>query len=377
MDRELFINGRFLVQPLSGVQRFATEMTAVLQRVHNGPTTVLVPSNSYTGQQAVHMIGHRSGHAWEQTELPRHVGNGILLSLGNTGPLLMRRQILVVHDAGVFGVPGSYSWKFRTGYKMAQHCLARTAAQIVTVSEFSRSEIARYLAIGKDRITVVSEGADHMDRIVAEPNILSANGLAQDRFVLVVGNLAPHKNFAALDKLAIVLAQRNIPLVVTGGFPPAVFQSGGRNRLPQPARYLGRVSDGALKALYRAAACFVFPSRYEGFGLPAVEAMACSCPVVAADIPALRETCGDAVQYCDPTSPSDIAINVCRVIDDRTLRDRLRRAGHQKAGEFTWDKAGRKLDKVLQAAASSPDLWLDRILRKRDHDVAHHRSISR
>jgi glycosyltransferase involved in cell wall biosynthesis len=352
MDRELFINGRFLVQPLSGVQRFASEMTAVLQRIHDGPTTVLVPNGSYTGQQAMRTAGRRRGHAWEQLELPRHIGNGILLNLGNTGPLLVRRQVVVVHDAGVFGAPGSYSWKFRNGYKLAQHCLARTAAQIVTVSAFSQVEIARYLGIGADRVAVISEGADHMDSIVAEPDILSVNGLAQGRFVLVVGNLAPHKNLAALGELALGLAQRNIPLVVTGGFPSAVFQSDGATGLPQPARYLGRVSDGALKALYQAAACFVFPSLYEGFGLPAVEAMASSCPVVVADIPALRETCGDAVQYCDPTSPSDIAAQVFRVIDDDNLRDRLRRAGHHKAGEFTWDKAGRKLDKVLKAVAA-------------------------
>lgn len=231
--------------------------------------------------------------------------------------------------------------------------MVRNAIRIVTVSEFSRVEIAKHLGASSDGIAVVSEGADHMDSIVAEPEILAANGLTNGGFILVVGNLAAHKNLAALSDLALLLAQRGIPLVVIGGIAPEVFQGDGKARLPHPARYLGRVSDGALKALYEAATCFVVPSLYEGFGLPAIEAMACSCPVVASNIPALRETCGDAALFCNPASPRDIAMQVGCVIDDAGVRERLRNAGRLRAGALTWDRAGRALDKVVETVASS------------------------
>ena len=118
------------------------------------------------------------------------------------------------------------------------------------------------------------EGADHVGRIVAEDEILSVNALQPGGFVLAVGTLAAHKNLVALGALARALAQRDVPLIIAGGLGGLAFKGGGASALPQPARYIGRVSDGQLKALYEAAACFVFPSRYEGFGLPVVEAMA-------------------------------------------------------------------------------------------------------
>jgi len=351
MHRQLYVNGRFLAQPLSGVQRFATEMTAALRRIHQGPLKVLVPSDANQRHPDVHAVGRRSGHVWEQLDLPRHVKDGVLVNLGNTGPLLMRRQIIVLHDAGVFSTPQAYSRRFRSYYKTAQWWIARNGAQIVTVSEFSRAEIVRCLGLSPDSVAVVSEGSDHMDGISAEPDILHRNGLERGRFILVVGNLAAHKNLIALGELARQLAARDMPLVVAGGLPQDVFRDGDTARLPRPARYLGRVSDGALKALYQAAICFVFPSLYEGFGLPAVEAMACGCPVVAADIPGLRETCRDGVQYCDPRSPGDIATQVGRVIDDLTLRETLSRTGRLRAAELTWDRAARNLERVVQAAA--------------------------
>jgi glycosyltransferase involved in cell wall biosynthesis len=102
-----------------------------------------------------------------------------------------------------------------------------------------------------------------------------------------------------------------------------------------------------LKALYEGAACFVFPSRYEGFGLPAVEAMASGCPVIAADIPALRETCKDAAFYCDPHSQEDIAARVLQLCDDVVLQDTLRSAGARLTRGMSWRLAAEKLLEIV------------------------------
>ena len=341
MDDTLYVNGRFYTQPLSGVQRFATEITRALVQRRAGRVVVLGPEGAQAKQPFVREVGRGSGQAWEQFELPKHATEGMLINLGNMAPLRLRSQLVVIHDAGVFATPEAYSWKFRLYYKLAHRLLMRRGVCVATVSEFGRSELVRCLGANPDQVGVISEGADHMAGIAADEGVLAS--VPPGRFVLAVGNLAAHKNLAALSELAGRLAGRGVSLVITGGLATGAFPKARLDALPQPACYVGRVSDGALKALYERAACLVFPSRYEGFGLPAVEAMACGCPVVASRIPALQETCGDAALYVDPSSPADIARQVCRLLDDPALDQAMRAAAREWVRAFTWARAAKQL----------------------------------
>ena len=347
MHRKLYVNGRFLSQPLSGVQRFATEMTMALGRVCPEATalhpTLLIPSkvDKPTYPMSSMTVGRCTGQAWEQLELPLYARDGILINLGNTGPIIARSQIIVVHDAGVFSSPEAYSWKFRLWYKSLQHAHALRGTLFVTVSEFSKRELATYLNVQEGLIRVIPEGADHMHRLSEDYNILHQHGLTPGRFVLAVGNLAAHKNLSALGTTAQMLATHGMTLAITGGLDHGVFRSG--TALPWPATYVGRVSDSQLKALYRSAACFVFPSLYEGFGLPAIEAMACHCPVIAADIPSLREVCGAAALYAKPTKPDDIAAQIALMIENDSLQQEMRERAAHRAQSFTWNAAASAL----------------------------------
>ncbi|OYV34898.1 MAG: hypothetical protein B7Z80_19955 [Rhodospirillales bacterium 20-64-7] len=340
------INGRFATQALSGVQRFAVEITRALQA--RGGYELITPPGGRAEWPQAREAGRRQGQAWEQLELPRAAAGSVLLNLGNTAPLLRRRQLIVIHDAGVFSTPEAYSKAFRSWYKLMQGWLARTGVPIVTVSEFSRREILTHLPAKAGQVAVMPEGADHMNRIDAAREILVRQNLAPNGYVLCVGTLAAHKNLIALSALAKALAARNVPLVMVGGLGGAAFQGADARRLPQPARYIGRVSDAELKALYQAASCFVFPSRYEGFGLPAGEAMACGCPVVAADISALRETCGDAAEFCNPAAPDDIAAKVLALLDDLAQQENLRRRGADRAAQLTWTAAADRLHSIVE-----------------------------
>jgi glycosyltransferase involved in cell wall biosynthesis len=342
-DKVLYINGRFLTQKFSGVQRFATEVTLALQSLR-ADVELLVPPGEIAAPIAGSVtVGRLHGQGWEQLELPRRAADGLLLNLGNTAPLLGRQQIVVIHDAGVFSTPETYPWQLRIWYKAMQKALVLRRTTLVTVSEFARREIIKNLRARPEDVRVVSEGADHIGRIAADETILAANGLEAGGFVLAVGNLAAHKNLAALG----ALAQSGVKLVITGGFGGKAFRATSALNLPEPALYIGRVSDAALKALYQAATCFVFPSRYEGFGLPMGEAMTCGCPVVASDIPVLREIFPQCALFCDPLSPNDIAAKVLQLIGDKALQSKLSEAGIQRTKTMTWQHCGEEMNAII------------------------------
>jgi glycosyltransferase involved in cell wall biosynthesis len=347
------INGRFLVQPQSGVQRFALETTrALLRRAERLGTrlpSVLLPrsdAQAVPNDLNARVVGRHTGQIWEQLDLKRAAHGSVLINLANTASLRLRRQIVVIHDAGVFRRPDTYDPKFRLWYKILHPLLVRRGATVVTVSDFSRQEIAACLHCPLGRISLVSESGDHMHRLVPDRSILARAGLEEDGYVLAVGNLAAHKNLAALGQTARMLAAHGLTLAIIGGLDSDVFER-TKSNLPQPATYVGRVTDAELAALYASARCFVFPSTYEGFGIPALEAMGLGCAVVAARIPALQEVCADAAAFCDPQDPADIAAAVERVACNPDHRRSLQARGYARAALFSWDKTADQLAAII------------------------------
>lgn len=354
----IFLNGRFLVQSLSGVQRFALEMTRALNAQwpleHSDGAIILTPHSDQqiSADLSVKPCGSLKGQLWEQIDLSAASRSGLLVNLGNTGPVLAplfgRRQIVVIHDAGVFSTPQSYSWKFRLYYKLLHKLLALGKTRIVTVSEFAKQDIARHLKINPARISVITEGADHATRPPEDTSILQRHALKSGQYVLAVGNKAPHKDFSALGHLASTLAEKGVQLVISGGMNTRVFGENTENL--SHATYVGRVSDEELHALYRHAACFVFPSIYEGFGLPPVEAMKCGCPVVARDIPVLREICEPAALF--GSTPQDLTAQVLKILENTQVADTLRERGIHHAERYRWDIAASKLLTIIQQEAA-------------------------
>lgn len=346
----IYINGRFLSQATTGVQRYAIEIVKALDTLvfndgsHKRRRVVLLtppgtPAPGWLRLIASRSVGLLRGQVWEQLELPQYTRDGVCLNLCNTAPLAGRSTVVVIHDAGVFAVPETYSRAFRLWYQLLHPRLGRRALSIVTVSQFSRSELGRYVGIAPERIAIIPNGGEHILAQPADSGVLKRLAL-RGRYVLAVSSQSPHKNFGGIVA-ALQHLRHDVELVFAGGANPRVFRLSGTD--PGKAHLAGRVTDGELRALYENAACFVYPSFYEGFGLPPLEAMTCGCPVVVSRAASLPEVCGDAAVYCDPADPADIARAIETVLGSSELQADLRKRGPERATRFTWNNAARSL----------------------------------
>jgi glycosyltransferase involved in cell wall biosynthesis len=357
------INGRFLTQPITGVQRYASEIVRALDR-HLASSPCLRSRYSFRlitpphaeGSLELNQItrvstGRLQGHAWEQLELPARVGRRVLVSLGNTAPMITR-NVVTIHDAAVFAVPEAFSPAFRRWYQILIPLLGRTALRVVTISEFSRNELAARAGIRKDRVDVIPQGCEHLERSPPDETVFQRLPVRRGEYILAVGSQAPHKNIGLLLEALRRMKPEAPPLVLAGGINPRVFGpavTGEHDRVHSA----GYVTDAELKALYRNAQCFVFPSRYEGFGIPPLEAMLSGCPVIVSRAASLPEVCGDAALYCDPRDPDDLARQIERLRDSPADREEYRRRGLERARGFTWDRAAGALVTLLDRVQSS------------------------
>jgi glycosyltransferase involved in cell wall biosynthesis len=349
------INGKFTSQQITGVQRVAYELTRAMQMRANpgGELEVFVPENVI---EPGALLKHQRrfpwlrGTLWEQITLPIAARGMTLLNLCNTNPIFKRGQVVMVHDMAVYDVPQGFSKKFLMWYRICFSILPRMEPLILTVSAFSKRRICHHLKIDESRVAVVPPGADHLDRVVSNPATVRRLHLVKDAYCIIVGSLDPRKNLqCALDAIDQLGHLGDVKFVVVGGKNPRIFNSEsiGRTARSKQVVWTGFVSDGELKALYENAGCLVFPSLYEGFGLPPLEAMYCGCPVIASSRTSIPEACGDAAMYCDATSARDIAEKVSLMMSDDGLRQRYRTKGLVHAREYRWERSAQRMLEIL------------------------------
>nr|CBA27705.1 hypothetical protein Csp_A03620 [Curvibacter putative symbiont of Hydra magnipapillata] len=346
MNKKVLINGRFLGRKVTGVDRFAIEVLRALDELYETADVaisdieieVLAPVgvNELAGLRhiPIRQVGSLSGQAWEQFSLLKEAGDVLLVNLCNTAPLLHRKQLAVIHDAATARAPSSYSKTFRLWYSLLIPCLYTRAKSVCTVSQFSRDDLATLYGVRND-VMVLPEGTDHMDRTNADVRVLEKVGLTQRPYVLAVSSLAPHKNFETVVRAVALMGEIDFDVVIAGGLNPAIFAKAG-NTLPSSVKYAGYVTDAELKALYEHASCFIFPSIYEGYGLPPTEAMASGCAVIASNAAAIPETCGEAALYFDPKSPADLARVLQVFMAQPQLQEKMRSLGRAKAKTMRW-----------------------------------------
>lgn len=344
-----YINGRFLTQRITGVQRYAREMTLALDQLLQEKTsdgneyTILAPKNIIDTLPCKRIqfkvCGHLSGHLWEQIELPYYAKNGYLLNFCNCAPLIKKNQAVTIHDAAIAAFPSAYSWKFRLWYRVMYTVLGKRLNTIFTVSNFSRNELNKYFGIPKEKIHVTYNGVEHLKDIQPDDRILAK--IPKD-YVLAVSSQNPTKNFKLVLEAAEQLSDINF--VIAGGSNAKVFNGKGEKTLVN-VQYVGYVSDQELVSLYRHAKVFVYPSLYEGFGIPPLEAMYFGCPVIVSNCASLPEACGDAAVYCNPYDVNRLKHDIEEFVSNLVKRAEYVRLGTQRIKLFQWDKEARKICK--------------------------------
>jgi glycosyltransferase involved in cell wall biosynthesis len=369
---EGFVNAKFLTQNLTGVQRYAVEMTEALDSLvdrgvidNNALSLRLVGPKGVQshGLDLKHIpvtpVGRLQGELWSQLELPYHARGRLLWSPGNTGPIYHDKHVVTIHDVSVLDHPEWFSRRFSAWYSFLLPRLARNAAQILTVSEFSRTRLSQTLSLDTNCISVVPRPISSRFRPMKTTIIDKVlTRLALPRiYVLSLGSLEPRKNIARLlEAWSLLLARKalaeDVHMVVVGG-KSSLYRNVNLTSVPDRVLFTGYVADEHLPALYTGALAFVYPSIYEGFGSPPLEAMACGAPVVTSSSTSIPEVVGRAAVLVDPLEVESIADGIRSIIENSSLRETMRIAGLQRAKLFNWDNSARLVWETLNKVASS------------------------
>lgn len=353
----LFFNGKFLAQRTTGVQRFAHGVVIALDRSlqvtpcgHEVELIIPPAAKPIPHLQVIRqrVIGHpdRSLTAWEQIDLPMQTRGGALVCLSGSAPLLVRKCVTTIHDAAVYLYPHAYSRAFVAWYRFLFAIRAKCSPLVLTVSASSARDLMQHLP--RTTFRVVPNSAEHITNQPSDTSVLNNFNLTPGGFLLAVGSLNPTKNFTSLINAynASSLADQ-LPLVIVGALNSDVFSIVSVDWVHPNVRWVGSIPDTQLRALYENAAVFVFPSIYEGFGIPPLEAMLCGCPVVASHVSSIQEVCGEAAHYFDPHNPIDMLSSIKFVLENEYHRSSLIEKGLKRAEKFSWDNAAKRLRVAL------------------------------
>ena len=337
----IVVNTRTLGASLSGVQRYTSELCACF----GARVASISPERPMQGI---------TGHLWEQIRLPLMIGSQLLWSPANSGPVAVRRQVVSLHDVATIDHPEWFNAKFAGWYRWMIPRLVRRVIRVITGSNFTKRRLVEISGVDESRIVMIPDGVDRRfyPRPVQETEIVRQElGIPSSRYVLSLGTLEPRKNIPrqlqAWAKCVSHLPE-DLWLVIAGAKgKDHVFNALSLDNLPPRVHFMGFVPDDKLPALYSGAVAQLCPSLYEGFGLPALEAMAAGTVPIASNCTSLPEVVGDAGLLVDPYDTDAIAEAIVHIVNDLPMRKLLRERAIGRSKAFSWDRTADLTWRVL------------------------------
>lgn len=335
----LLINNRIMSTTLTGVQRYLAEIKNRL----TSEFEVAEPRTPLRGFK---------GHIWEQTSLAMQLPKSLLWSPSNSGPMLRANQVLTIHDMVPIDHPEWVGKKYAAWYGLMMPILAKKVRHVITVSEFSKKRIIETCGVLEDHVSVIYNGVDARFFGESGPQNIQSLNIPFKRYILALGSIEPRKN---LENLMLAWKQvehryqGEIGLVIAGGKGAAqVFGQFSVECKPDFVHFTGHVPDALLPALYKQAILFCYTSRYEGFGLPLIEAMASGVPCIGSRGTSIPEVVGDSGLLVEPTLPGEIAEAITNMLDNPSEAARYGLMGPERARQFDWAITARQTDAILQ-----------------------------
>lgn len=277
-------------------------------------------------------------------------------------PIKAKKRVVIIHDVNHVALSKELGLMKKIYARSVIKLALAVSDTVITVSNFSKSEIIKYFNINKEALQVIVLGVDKTNFKVytkGEQDKIRIKYNLPERFLLYVGNVKPHKNLSVLIKSFALLKAQGVffdyKLVIVGkkeGFitaDQAIAKEIATLGLSNDIIFTGYVRNEDLPVIYNIATLFVFPSLYEGFGLPPIEAMACGCPTVVSNSSSLPEVCQDATLYFNPENPDDLAATIFRVLDSKSLQEQLRLNGSKLVDNYNWETTAQQLKEIILA----------------------------
>lgn len=337
---KVIVNGRFLLHHVTGVERYARLILLELDRIiYPGEIELAVPPEARDipvyKNITITRVGKLKNRMWEHISFPAYVRRcrGISLNLCNVAPL-SNPGIVCIHDVKIKAHPEYFRKRFLLWYNILFLNETKRAKKIITVSEYSKNEIIKYYGVNKDKIVVIPNAWQHYEHIGYDDNILKKYRLVKDEYFFAMGSMEPNKNFKWIAETAKKMPEQKF--VIAGSINEQVFAGGLGIEIPKNMELLGYVSDEEAKTLMRDCKAFLFPSIYEGFGIPPLEAMSAGCKkIVVSDTDVMHEIFGDSVAYIDTKTSENLML--CKRIENR---EALRK--------YSWVESSERLYKLIK-----------------------------
>ena len=341
----IVVNSRFLTQRISGVQRYAIEICKYLpKKINNHNVFFVAPKGKLINQDVlpnvnIVQIGNFKNNLWEQIDLVKYLkknANPLLINFGGIGPVNYQNKITFIHDLSFKYYPKHYSFLFQKAYNKFIPKSARNSKKIITVSNYVKDDIEK--SYGLKNIEVIYPAVNDTFKDLKRK---------REKLIISVSSMNPRKNIKALIE-AFNRIKSDYKLVFIGGEANVYTSLHIDPTKYKNIHFTGYVSDQELIEFYNKASIFAYPSTFEGFGIPPLEAQACGCPCLVSNVTSLPEVCLSSAEYCDPFSINSIMKGLEKLINDPKRRTELGVLGVTNINRFGWRKSAKKLVGVIE-----------------------------